>query len=104
MPAGAPVSTRPTQPPDLGEYADERNLERFWREAPPRREPLRQRWFVPAVLVLVALSVPWYLPQRLVSSMVGGLPIWTWITVACSAGIAAITAWVALRHWDDDDR
>ncbi len=29
--------------------------------------------------------------------MVGGLPLWTWITVVCAAALAAVTAWASLR-------
>jgi hypothetical protein len=89
-------------PPALQEYADERDLDAFWREARPRREPVGRRWFVPSILVLLALSIPWYVPTELVARVVGGLPLWTWIALACSMAVAGITAWVGIAHWDDD--
>lgn len=86
----------------LKEYADERDLDLFWSEIRPRREPVTRRWFVPGVLLLVTLSIPWYLPAEIVGDVVGGLPLWTWIALACSVAVAALTAWVGLAHWDDD--
>lgn len=90
------------QPVLRQEYADERDISAFWREAQPQREPMRWRWFLPGVLVLLVSSIPWYLPGELVSGVIAGLPVWTWIALFCSVALAALTAWVGLRHWDDD--
>ena len=88
-------------PADL-EYAGERDMSRFWREIKPRREPLDSRWFLPSVLLLMVISVPWYLPSGFVGRLYGGLPVWIWIALACSVLLAAITSFVALRSWRDD--
>ena len=85
------------------EYAGERDMERFWREIEPRDEPLKRRWFLPAVVVLMIASVPWYLPTGSVGRIYGGLPVWIWTALACSFLIAALTCFVALRAWRDDD-
>jgi hypothetical protein len=89
-------------PSDL-EYAGERDMSRFWREIRPRHEPLDKRWFLPSVLVLMVISVPWYLPPGFVGRLYGGLPVWIWIALVCSVVLAAITSFVALRSWRDDD-
>lgn len=83
------------------EYAGQRDMEQFWAEVAPRREPLQKKWFLPLVVLLLAISVPWYLPQGFVGRLYGGLPVWIWIALVCSAAIASLTAFVALRHWDD---
>lgn len=84
------------------EYTDDRDLEQFWSEVTPRREPMNRRWFLPAVAAISALSIPWYLPAGSIGRMVGGLPVWIWTALAATASIAALTAWMALREWDDD--
>ena len=89
-------------PSDL-EYTGERDMSRFWREIKPRREPLDKRWFLPSVLVLMVISVPWYLPSGFVGRLYGGLPVWIWIALVCSVLLAAITSFVALRSWRDDE-
>jgi len=99
---GVIVSPGRPQPPQQPEYADERDAAAFWREVGPRREPIRWRWFLPGVLALLVLSIPWYLPKDLVGGVVAGMPVWTWIALLCSVGVAGLTAWVGLRHWDDD--
>lgn len=85
------------------EYNNERDMDRFWAEIKPRREPMQQRWFIPVLLVLAVASVPWYLPGGVTGRIIGGLPIWVWTAVACSAGISILTAVLALRFWSDDE-
>ena len=85
------------------EYDGERDMERFWREATPRSEPTALRWYIPLLLVLIALSIPWYLPEGHVGSVIAGFPLWIWIALGCSLGIAILTACAILRSWKDDD-
>ena len=78
-------------------------MELFWREVKPQKEPVQLRWFLPAVVVLVVASVPWYLPTGFVGRIYAGLPIWIWMTLGCSLLIAVVTSFVALRSWHDDE-
>jgi len=94
-----PVPRREAVP----EYGGERDEERFWREVQPRDEPLNRRWFLPAVVLLMVLSMPWYLRAGDIGPIVGGLPAWVWIPRVCSAAISAVTCYAALRAWDDDE-
>lgn len=87
----------------LPEYHDEAASEEFWQVMRPRREPLRWRPFLPVVLLLLVFNVPWWLPDRLGSSIVVGLPLFVWSALATSLALAIVTAWAALRHWDDDE-
>ena len=84
------------------EYANERDADVFWATIRPADEPTRHRWFLPSVAVILIFSVPWYLPREVGDRLVGGLPLWTWITVACAAVLAALMAWASLRLWRDD--
>lgn len=92
-----------TQARRAEEYSDERDMARFWEEAAPSREPSRWRWYIPSLVVLLILSVPWYFAEGHMGRVVGGLPVWVWITLGCTTGMASLTAWAALRHWGDDD-
>ena len=89
--------------PKLGEYDGERDMDLFWKEVKPRREPIQQRWYIPLVLLFVVASVPWYWKQGVTGKIIAGLPLWIWITILCSLAISVITATMALRHWDDED-
>ena len=92
----------PAQSGSWVEYAGERDMERFWSEITPQREPMNKRWFLPVVIVLVLASVPWYLPAGFVGRLIGGLPIWIWTTMVCSFLIAGVTCYMALQEWGDD--
>jgi len=85
------------------EYSGERDMDRFWREVAPRKEPLQKRWYLPSIILLAIVSVPWYLPPGFVGRLYGGLPIWVWTTLFCSLCIAGVTSYVALRAWHDDE-
>jgi len=84
------------------EYADQRDTDDFWSTIRPADEPIRHRWFLPTVAVILLVSVPWYLPAETGDRLVGGLPLWTWITVACTAALAVVTAWASLRLWRNE--
>ena len=85
------------------EYRDERDMEQFWANIEPRREPIQKRWFLPLVLIILVISVPWYWPEGTVGKKVMGLPFWFWITIGCSVAISCVTAMMALLFWDDDE-
>ena len=92
-----PVGTK------MKEYSGERDMERFWAEIKPRKEPVQVRWFLPAVILLMVLSVPWYLPAGFRGDLLWGLPSWIWVSIFCATLIAGLTSYVALRSWQDDD-
>lgn len=75
----------------------------FWSDLAPDAEPLNRSWFLPAVVLLLLLSVPWYLPPTLSGKLWLGLPVYVWTTLACSAGLAALTSASALTAWRDRD-
>ena len=85
----------------LTDYEDERDQDAFWEAIRPADEPLRHRWFLPAVVVILAISVPWYLPPSVGGRLAAGLPVWTWITIACGLALAVLTAFASLRLWRD---
>ncbi len=85
----------------LSEYGNERDQDAFWEAIRPADEPLRHRWFLPAVVLILAVSVPWYLPESVGGRLVSGLPVWTWITIGCGFALAVVTAFASLRLWRD---
>ena len=85
------------------EYDGERDMDAFWAAAKPESEPARRRWYVPAAVVLVALSVPWYRATGGLGELLLGLPGWVWVSLLCTAGMSTLTAIGILRFWRDRD-
>ena len=85
----------------LSEYSDERDPDVFWAAVRPADEPMRHRWFLPAVVAILIVSVPWYLPSSVGDRLALGLPVWTWVTIVCGLFLAAVTAFASLRLWRD---
>ncbi len=98
-----PQETPDQRSPKLGEYDSQRDIDLFWKEIRPRREPIQQRWYIPLVLLIVVVSVPWYWKQGVTGKIIAGLPLWIWVTILCSLAISVVTATMALWHWDDED-
>lgn len=84
------------------EYAGERDMDAFWKATEISREPFKQRWYIPAVLVLIVLSVPWYFAEGHTGRILGGLPVWVWITLSCSFLVSCLIGVAVLRFWRDD--
>lgn len=95
------MSDRGTKPAD--EYHGQQDREAFWEAAALDREPAKQRWYLPALLVLIVLSVPWYREAGSMGALVWGMPVWIWTSLGCTAGVSVLTAVAALRFWRDGD-
>lgn len=85
------------------EYEDDRDMVHFWDAAKPRSEPLKQRWYVPALILFIVISVPWYRPAGQIGRIVAGLPIWIWISLGCTFAVSCLTAAAILWCWRDDE-
>ena len=85
----------------LSDYSDERDPDVFWAAVRPADEPMRHRWFLPAVVAILIVSVPWYLPSSVGDRLALGLPVWTWVTILCGLALAMVTAFASLRLWRD---
>ena len=100
------------------EYADERDMDRFWEVARLEREPARQWWYIPLILGLLFISIPWYVTLHLAvgegegffaflfpkwEALLLGLPLWIWIPLGCTLGLSTLTAFAILRFWRDGD-
>ena len=86
------------------EYNSERDMDRFWSVATRlRREPAKQVWFLPGLILVVVLSVPWYRTGGEIGEVVGGLPLWVWTGLACALGVSVITGVGAVVFWQDDE-
>ncbi|MFP6617656.1 MAG: hypothetical protein VCB26_14725 [Candidatus Hydrogenedentota bacterium] len=93
-----------TQEKPNTEYNDERDMDRFWSVANSlRKEPLRQKWFLPILLVCIVISIPWYRTPGESGAIIAGLPTWVWTSLACAAGVAVLTAIGTLLFWKDPD-
>jgi hypothetical protein len=94
---------RPSPEKRAAEYDGQRDMDAFWAAAKPKSEPARQWWYVPSLLVLVVLSVPWYREAGSLGELIFGMPAWVWTSLLCAAGVSALTAFGILRYWRDED-
>lgn len=98
------MTTNENSPPEeRQEYNDERDMDAFWNALSLRSEPFKQRWYVPAILLLIIVSIPWYRPAGFMGTVIAGLPTWVWVTLLCSVLLAILTAVAIVRYWQDDD-
>lgn len=56
------------------------------------------------VITLLLAGIPWYRSADVQDPLVGGIPLWAWITIGSAIAIAALTAWAALCLWPGEDR
>lgn len=87
----------------LVEYQGERDMDAFWRAVKLKKEPSKQKWFLPTLIVLIVCSVPWYRSEGQMGNVVLGFPVWIWTSIICSLGVAIVTAIGILGYWQDDD-
>jgi hypothetical protein len=86
------------------EYNDERDMDQFWAVANNlKKEPLRQKWFLPVLIACIVMSIPWYRTAGESGSIVAGIPTWIWVSLACALGVSIITAVGVLLFWKDSD-
>ena len=85
-----------------GEYNGERDMKRFWEVNRLKSEPAKQKWYIPILIVLVILSVPWYRTSGEIGNIIAGLPGWVWTSLICTVGISILTAVGVLKFWKDE--
>ena len=85
------------------EYNGERDMEKFWAANKVAKEPIRQKWFAPILLILIVFSVPWYRTGGEIGRIIGGLPTWVWTSLLCTVGVSVVTAVGALLFWKEED-
>jgi hypothetical protein len=92
---------------EFHEYDNERDMDAFWSEIRPRDEPTRRPGYIPTIVALLVLSVPWYwnnnLLGRFAREPIAGFPLWMWVSIVASAAVAYVTARASMMDWDDDD-
>ena len=87
----------------LPEYQGERDMDAFWSAAKLKKEPSKQKWFLPILILLILCSVPWYRSEGQMGSVFLGFPVWIWTSIIYSLGVAVLTAVGILGYWKDDD-
>lgn len=95
--------TSPDSRQRAAEYNSERDIDAFWAAAKPKSEPTGRWWYVPSLIVLIVLSVPWYRKAGSMGDLIFGMPGWVWVSLGCTVGVSALTAFAALRYWRDED-
>ena len=66
-------------------------------------EPRRHRWLMIAIALLALGAVPFPFIGR-PHVVLGGLPLWLWVSLALTVALAVLTAWATVRFWEDDPR
>lgn len=67
----------------------------------PRREPLDSPRLLALVVVLYALSIPWWAGGGAPAIRLG-MPAWALASLGFTFAISVLTAFLALRRWSDD--
>lgn len=67
-----------------------------------RRDPLDHPWLFAAIGGLYAVSIPWWFGAGR-PTIVLGMPSWAAAALAATLAVSVLTAWAALRLWDDGD-
>ena len=96
------MSERKGRESPMPEYAGERDMDAFWSAVKPKKEPSKQKWYVPILIALVVFSVPWYRGEGQMGTVVLGFPTWIWTSLICSLGVAIMVAIGILAFWNDD--
>ena len=87
----------------IQEYRGERDMDAFWSAVNIEKEPMKQKWYIPLLLLLVVLSVPWYRSEGHMGTVILGFPLWIWTALLCAVGASILTAIGILAFWKDDD-
>lgn len=75
-------------------------------EVSPADAPRRggsARYLAWTIVGLLALSVPWYFPGGDGGPYLAGAPLWSVVSFACYAAIAAIVALLLPHLWDEGE-
>lgn len=94
------MDSNPIKP--FHEYDEARDMDRFWEEIRPEREPFQKRWYIPAIILLLVVGAPWYWGSGNQTPILAGLPVWVWITIGSTFAIGVLTAVMAVFFWEDD--
>ncbi len=65
-----------------------------------RRDPLRHPWLFAAIAGLYGFSIPWWFGSGR-PAIVLGLPSWVVVSLFSTLAVSCLTAFAALRLWDD---
>ena len=71
------------------------------RSRAPAREPLGSPGFFVGIGLLYVFSIPWWFRAG-EPAFVFGMPTWALASLGCTLAISGLTAFLALRRWDDD--
>lgn len=64
------------------------------------REPITMPWLWVAVVGIILIGVPWYLPPGTLGATVFHVPAWFWISIFAAVALSAICCWACLSAWD----
>ncbi len=67
-----------------------------------KREPIEDPRIVIAFLTLIALSVPWYLPEGSYEPVIWGFPYWVLVSLFFTVLLAVFCAWVINFYWSEE--
>lgn len=64
------------------------------------REPITRPWLWVALVGIILIGVPWYLPPGTLGVTVLHVPAWFWISILAAVALSAVCCWACLSMWD----
>ncbi|PTM58200.1 hypothetical protein [Desmospora activa] len=63
------------------------------------KEPIRKKWIWFVMLVILLGSVPFYFPVGTIGVVIGGFPLWVWVSLTFTVLLSAYLSWICLTQW-----
>jgi len=64
------------------------------------KEPIRYIWIWVALVVILLISIPWYLPKGTIYPIILGFPYWAFISVVSVICLSAFLVYIMHKYWD----
>lgn len=67
------------------------------------KEPIRKKWIWIVMLMILLGNVPFYFPVGTIRAVIGGFPLWVWVSLTFSVLLSAFLSWVCMTQWNMEE-